>query len=599
VKKLPFVPPAGLERRFLLMAALVLAVVFSLFVYLASTAVENSSRLVFRERLALAQRIAADIDYAVTYSVREVEKMASLASPGLGRGEAPQQLKACLPMCHARAQIDILLVAVADTKGQLQSLAPQDFPQKIPPQVHLSIEEALARGRTTVLEGGSDRRGPAISVATPLRDGGGQVECALLLHFDPLRGLPSLLPAPPAQGTRYNLEVINREGVVLAGEGAEEGRVSQHLVTIAPFRERWQAGMGKHENPEDSPAHMVAFAPLSSLPWGVVLELEPDTAVMLPEALRRRSLLLGGMALVFSLALAWWASRRVAEPVRALIRTTDSIGAGELEQPVPVRGMDEIGLLARAFDTMRARLKASREEMERLDRLKTEFIVRASHELRTPLTSLKASAETLLRPDLRLRPSTRRELLGNIDRAADRLSRITNDLVAVSRLESGKLEVHGQTLALPPLIEQVLREFRSLAPGRALISHLSPDLPTVRADPDRLQDVLINLLSNAVKYSPEDKPVIVEARRGKDSTVVISVTDEGTGIPAPEMGKLFQRFSRVESTSRSIGGLGLGLYICRSYVEAMGGKIWVESTPGKGSTFSFTLPTPTDTGKDP
>lgn len=244
--------------------------------------------------------------------------------------------------------------------------------------------------------------------------------------------------------------------------------------------------------------------------------------------------------------------------------------------------------------------------LRELDRMKTEFVARASHELRTPTTSIKGFAETLLREDLTLPPSEQREFLEGINSAADRLARIITDLLTVSKIESGKLAVKKVPTTLPPIIQKVAEEFRTQARNRTILTDIPANLPAAWADPDRLEDVLDNLISNAIKYSPLDKPVTLHAeiktreainnpgsvKSGSDSNpyIVFSVIDEGIGIAPENFVKLFQRFGRIEGAlGKGIGGVGLGLYICKVYVEAMEGTIWVNSSPGKGSTFSFSL----------
>lgn len=244
--------------------------------------------------------------------------------------------------------------------------------------------------------------------------------------------------------------------------------------------------------------------------------------------------------------------------------------------------------------------------LRELDRMKTEFVGRASHELRTPTTSIKGFAETLLREDLTLPPSEQREFLEGINSAADRLARIITDLLTVSKIESGKLAVKKVATAIPPVIQKVIEEFRNQARDRTILVEIPADLPAAWADPDRLEDVLDNLISNAIKYASPAKPIKIRAEvqtgvalhnlntqspeSAKNSYIVLSVTDEGIGIAPENFSKLFQRFGRIEGAlGKGIGGVGLGLYICKVYVEAMGGAIWVESSPEKGSTFSFSL----------
>jgi len=229
--------------------------------------------------------------------------------------------------------------------------------------------------------------------------------------------------------------------------------------------------------------------------------------------------------------------------------------------------------------------------LRELNTLKSEFVVRASHELRTPLTSVKSLAETLLRPELHLDAATQQELLHGINSAADRLSAIVNDLLMLARIESGRLEMQREPIDIPELVDIVVMRFAAQFPAHQFAIGVDHTLPPARGDPERMEDVLYNLLSNAVKYSNAGSRVDILGRHGENGELVIAVADEGIGIPREQWPHLFERFYRVDNAvTRHVGGAGLGLYICKTYVEAMGGRIWVQDNDGRGARFSFTLP---------
>lgn len=246
---------------------------------------------------------------------------------------------------------------------------------------------------------------------------------------------------------------------------------------------------------------------------------------------------------------------------------------------------------ATALDNARLFKEASQVgALRELDRLKSEFVARASHELRTPLTSIKSLAETLLRADLALNAGTRREFLRGIDSASDRLSGIVNDLLMLARIEHGRLEVRREPIELGALIGRVVAQFAAEFPSHHIFARLPPDVPSVLGDAEHLEDVLRNLLSNAVKYSEAGTNIGVTAQSSR-GTVVISVSDEGIGIPRDEWQRVFERFYRVDNAlTRRVGGAGLGLYICKSFVEAMHGSIEVQNNDGRGTVFSLGLP---------
>ena len=229
--------------------------------------------------------------------------------------------------------------------------------------------------------------------------------------------------------------------------------------------------------------------------------------------------------------------------------------------------------------------------LRELDRMKTELLGTVSHELRTPLGSIKGYATTLLTHGNRLRKDEQREFLEIIDSEADRLRELIENLLDLSRLEAGVLRIDRQPVRMARSAAEVLRKVQLTASGHELALDWPPADPLVDADEKRIYQVMQNLITNAVKYSPDGGCITLSARvQGRE--LVVSVADEGLGIPDSEIDKIFDRFHRVQTQlSRGIGGTGLGLAICKGLVEAHGGRIWAESGgDGEGSTFRFTLP---------
>jgi len=229
-------------------------------------------------------------------------------------------------------------------------------------------------------------------------------------------------------------------------------------------------------------------------------------------------------------------------------------------------------------------------ERRRLESLKSEFVAALSHELRTPLTSIKAYTATLLRGS-GFDEDTRREFLSIINTQCDRLTELINDLLDVSNIDSGKsLELHWSEVPLKELIEDEVARQRRLTDRHSFVVDVDPALGQVWADPHRLRQILTNLLSNATKYSPDGGEIRVRAVPESDWTR-IEVVDHGMGIPPQYHQTIFDRFFQVDgSTTRRVGGSGTGLYLVKHLVEAHGGSVAVESTPGEGSTFTVRLP---------
>jgi two-component system sensor histidine kinase KdpD len=222
--------------------------------------------------------------------------------------------------------------------------------------------------------------------------------------------------------------------------------------------------------------------------------------------------------------------------------------------------------------------------------MKLQLLSTVSHELRTPLASIKGYTTSLLREDITWDQKTQRDFLEIIDAEGDRLAELISNLLDMSRIDAGSLAMELEEVRLGTLLRDAIAAAKIQAPQHVFSLHIPARLPLVSADPRRIRQVLHNLLENAVKYSPPGSKVAVAVRHDPPF-VRISVIDEGIGIPQEYQERVFERFFQVDSAStRRVGGSGLGLAISRSIVEAHGGRIWVQSEPGNGSTFIFTLP---------
>jgi signal transduction histidine kinase len=235
-----------------------------------------------------------------------------------------------------------------------------------------------------------------------------------------------------------------------------------------------------------------------------------------------------------------------------------------------------------------ARRIASLEAARQLARMQDEFVSTVSHELRTPLGFIKGYTTTLLRQDAEWDTATRIEFLRIIDEEADRLRELIDNLLDSSRLESGAIGMTREATRIAPLLRSVAERAQAAYPEMALRVEAPDGLPILEIDSTRIAQVLDNLLSNAAKYAP-GAPVELRARR-EGEAMLIEVEDRGPGIAAEHMSQMFQRFYRVPETQRTVRGTGLGLYICRKIVESHGGQIGVDSQPGQGTRFHFTLP---------
>jgi two-component system phosphate regulon sensor histidine kinase PhoR len=230
-------------------------------------------------------------------------------------------------------------------------------------------------------------------------------------------------------------------------------------------------------------------------------------------------------------------------------------------------------------------------QLRRLEQVRTEFIANVSHELRTPLTAIRGYLETLLTGALD-EPEHARRFLGIALRHTERLGRLLDDLTDLSNIELGRVRLTLGAVSLDAVVESVLALVSAKAEGAhvALERQVPPDLPPVRADHDRLVQILINLVDNAVKYTPRGGRVRVRAERA-EGRVRVSVEDTGVGIPAGDLTRVTERFYRVDKArSRELGGTGLGLAIVKHLVLAHGGELGIESEAGQGTSVRFTLP---------
>jgi two-component system sensor histidine kinase KdpD len=263
--------------------------------------------------------------------------------------------------------------------------------------------------------------------------------------------------------------------------------------------------------------------------------------------------------------------------------------------PEQVRQLETFGSQV-ALALERAQLAAEAQQAQvrvETESMRSSLLSSVSHDLRTPLASITGTASSLLEGEASLDPPTRRVLLETLYEEAERLNRLVRNLLDMTRLQSGALQVSKQWHPLEEVIGAALGRMEKLLRGRPVATRVPQDLPLVPIDDVLIEQVLINLLENAVKYTPAGSEIELTARVG-NGMVAVDVADRGTGVPPGDEARLFEKFYRGRSsTSR---GAGLGLAICRGIVEAHGGRIWAENRSGGGASFQFTIPV---TGRPP
>jgi signal transduction histidine kinase len=290
-------------------------------------------------------------------------------------------------------------------------------------------------------------------------------------------------------------------------------------------------------------------------------------------------------------------------PIRALQAGAARLGTGDLDQRVDVKTGDELEGLADEFNAMAARLRESyadlerkveerTQELEQANRHKSEFLANMSHELRTPLNAIIGFSDVLLTRMFGELDAKQEEYLNDILSSGKHLLDLINDILDLSKVEAGRMELEPSEFSLTEAVRNSVTMVRERAAnhGIAISYAVSPEAGEVEADERKVKQVLFNLLSNAVKFTPDGGQVSVKAwREGED--VWVAVADTGVGIAAGDLELIFEEFRQVgDFAGRTHEGTGLGLTLTKKLVELHGGRISVESEPGKGSTFMFTLP---------
>ena len=308
------------------------------------------------------------------------------------------------------------------------------------------------------------------------------------------------------------------------------------------------------------------------------------------KALGTRAVRIVQVLLVFSLfsavVIALMVTKGIHDPLRTIKKMTTVVAAGDFDRHVELDSPPELAELARSFNQMSDRLK-------QLDEMKSGFISHVSHELRTPLASIKEADNLLLEETGGPTTPQQRRFLTIIAQGTNKLMKMIDDLLDLSKMEAGMMKYDLMPADIRPILAHALAEVELLADkkGLRLSSQAGDSLPHVPMDINKIQQVVVNLLSNAIKFTPEGGRIEVKADVWRSDHLRVSITDSGIGIPPEFQARVFDKFlDIIPEGIPGTKGTGLGLSIARHIVQAHGGRIWVESAPGKGSTFMFVLP---------
>lgn len=383
-------------------------------------------------------------------------------------------------------------------------------------------------------------------------------------------------------GTQLNthIRILNAHGIVLVD--SQDHTVGQSLQSDALIRQAQR----------DSHAHRILDGNRMGLAHAVerdgglvaiIYLVQPlDDVIAVLQDLRGRWMVSTGGGLLLSAVVGLMLSQIVVTPLRRLTIATEAVARGNFDQTVAIHSHDELGRLSQTFNEMTERLRTSRQ-------MQTDFVANVSHELRTPLASVKSMIETLRNgavDDIEVRDS----FLETLENETNRLIRLVNDLLLLSRVDSQGLHLCCESVELATLVQEVIHPFTNRSPNR--IHSQVPDELYVSGDADRISQVLINLLDNAVKYSTSPHGVItISAMPDGEKSVLVTICDQGIGISAEDLQHVGQRFYRTDKArSRLQGGSGLGLAIAKALVEAHHGQLWLESEESVGTKVHFRLP---------
>ena len=459
-------------------------------------------------------------------------------------------------------------------------------------------------------------RKASVNFGYPVLNDAGDVNAVVFAALDLvwLNQLAKQAELPP--GTM--LTVIDRNGTILSrypDNGKWVGELMPEPVVLNAILS--QQGNGTTDAlGTDSIPRLFSFAPFGS----AVQSADAYVSVGIPAAVAFagvnqilvRNIVALGLVAGLGLVAAWVGGNLfIVNQIQALVEATKRVATGELgvRTGLPA-GKGELSQLAGAFDQMAESLERAHEQrlleeelrrknyqleqqnlaIHEANRLKTEFVSMVTHELRTPLTSIQGYAELMLEDEQI--SGEERESLAIVKKNADRLLGLINDLLDLSRMEAGRLDLHRTSLDLARLIPEVAGSLRPLieAKRQRLRLDVGEALPTVWADQDRVTQILTNLISNAHKYTLAEGNITVGARRD-NGFVRVDVSDTGIGLSPEDQAQLFTKFFRAHDRSpQAGGGTGLGLVITRLLIELHGGRITVSSAPGQGFTFSFFLP---------
>ncbi|MFH1651545.1 MAG: ATP-binding protein [Chloroflexota bacterium] len=615
-----FLTNLTIGKKITLLTSIGLVFGVAAFSSLGLRAVNQATETMLQDRLTTAQLLADYVDEVLGRATTELYTTAQGMGAEEPVGNIAPRIEA-LMTTYSHLPIHTYGIYLFDSAGgviwsdpAMPGTAPNDIP------AYLGIRQVNDGPSVSGLVSLPTLNAPVILLSSPTGGSPDSDRGTIVIAVDIAESSIGGFIQPVRLGQTGYVEIVDQNGVVVArtnpGPRLAPFEQSDHSGRFAALIAAGEPARGVchtcHEaNQRVEKRDVLAFVPLSTAPWGVVVRQAEEEALA-PSRELRQSLLLFGVGLVtVALAFVFVTTRDVGSRIRTLTTASRKIAEGDLVSPVSTLGRDEVGILAQTLDDMRVKLKTSYVELEQktkeaeqaralqeADRLRSEFISSVSHELRTPLTLIKGYSTSLLRENVKWDPDSQREFLQIIDDKTDELRDLIDKLLQSAKLEAGALKLEKEPVLLPRLVEKVVEDLTSRGKNHRFTLEFPTPFPVVEADARAVEQVLRNLVENAIKYSPQDTEIIIGGEV-KDGQVIVQVSDSGRGIPEEHQKRVFERFYRGDSAmTQGIHGSGLGLFISRGHVEAHGGSIWLESGPGTGSRFFFCLPLGEDIRRD-
>lgn len=387
-------------------------------------------------------------------------------------------------------------------------------------------------------------------------------------------------------GSRNYYILNGATGEVLTGSGTET-----KLEMTANIMTALTGATGDKSNPNEQ--FMDVAIPVSGDRGSYIIYINDNksTVYSLSSSLIgiiAESLLVGlAISVVLSLLLA----KAIVTPIQKLTVAAEKVASGDFSQKPESDAKDELGVLTHTFNDMAGQLETTLDSLKKSETMRREFVANVSHELRTPITSIRSYAETL-QEGTGIAPETQNEFLDVIVGESDRMTKIVQDLLTLSRFDAGSVEFNFDSFSIERSIYNVYNTMLLEAQkcSHSFTVNIKNELPEIVGDKTRIEQVLINMISNAIKYTRDGGSITITAMH-KNKKVTVSVKDNGIGIPEDDLPKVLDRFYRVDKArSRESGGTGLGLSIANEIVTRHQGKLELTSRQGRGTTISVTLP---------